>query len=179
MPSNRSSVFFPRWHRKLLKVAAIYNLAWGAIAIVFPMAVFQLAGMDPLPNYPEFWQCIGMIVGVYGIGYWIAARDPVRHWPIVLVGLLGKIMGPLGFLQSVINERLPLSLGLTIMTNDLLWWIPFGLILWNARQQSLPASAKQMTEDTPELVSFASNRRAPEHSSRIVWSSVRGAAREN
>ena len=40
---------------------------------------------------------MGMIVGVYGIGYLIAARDPRTHWPIVLVGLLGKVFGPIGF----------------------------------------------------------------------------------
>ncbi len=27
-------------------------------------------------EHPEIWQCVGMIVGVYGIGYLIAAVDP-------------------------------------------------------------------------------------------------------
>ena len=29
-----------------------------------------------------------MIVGVYGIGYIIAAGNPYKHWPIIFVGLL-------------------------------------------------------------------------------------------
>jgi hypothetical protein len=70
----------------------------------------------------------------YGVGYWIAASDPVRFWPLVLVGLLGKILGPIGFLQAIVAGRLPLSLGWTILTNDLIWWVPFGIILWNAAQ---------------------------------------------
>ena len=81
-----------RW----LLAAGLYNLAWGAFSVLAPTAIFHVAGVDP-PIYPELWQCIGMIVGVYGIGYLIAARDPYRHWPIVLVGLLGKVLGPLGF----------------------------------------------------------------------------------
>jgi small multidrug resistance pump len=47
-----------------------------------------------LPRYPDIWQCVGMIVGVYGVGYLIAAFDPLRHWPVILVGLLGKVLGP-------------------------------------------------------------------------------------
>lgn len=178
MASTRNSVSFPGWHRTVLRVAAVYNLVWGGIAVLFPMALFRLVGMDPLPNVPELWQCIGMIVGVYGIGYWISASDPVRHWPIVLVGLLGKIFGPIGFLQAVLNDRFPAAMGITILTNDIIWWAPFALILWNARQQNLPASARPVVEEIPELVSFASYRRHSEQRHKIVWSSVRSAAQE-
>jgi len=178
MPSTRNSARFPQWHSILLKVAAIYNLAWGAVAIAFPMVLFRLVGADPLPNYPELWQCIGMIVGVYGIGYWIAAADPVRHWPVVLVGLLGKIFGPIGFMQAALNDRFPAAMGLTILTNDLIWWAPFGLILWNARKQNSAATANRPVDEPPELVSFATNRRSPGPRNKIVWSSVRGAMQE-
>ncbi len=80
------------------------------------------------------WQCIGMIVGVYGIGYWLAARDPARHWPIVLVGLLGKVLGPIGFLQAGLTDQLPWRCGWLIVTNDLIWWVPFASILLAARR---------------------------------------------
>jgi hypothetical protein len=80
-----------------------------------------------------------MIVGVYGLGYLIAARDPLRHWPIVLVGLLGKILGPIGFLDAALRGQLPWSMGATILTNDLLWWIPFSMILWHAARAAQPA----------------------------------------
>lgn len=116
---------------KILKVAAIYNIIWGALIILFPHALFDFAGL-PRMNYPGVWQCVGMIVGVYGIGYWVAASDPVKHWPIVLVGLLGKIFGPIGFLQSLYLGVFNLKFGSTIITNDLIWWIPFFLILKNS-----------------------------------------------
>jgi hypothetical protein len=92
-----------------------------------------------VPTYPQLWQCIGMIVGVYGIGYAIAAFDPWRHWPIVLVGLLGKLLGPIGLAQAVAEGTLPLAFGWTNLTNDLIWWVPFGLILWRVyRAPRLP-----------------------------------------
>ena len=85
--------------RNVLFAAGAYNVLWGAFAVLFPSAMFRWLDM-PLPNYPQLWQCIGMIVGVYGIGYAIAAFDPARHWPIVLVGFLGKVFGPLGMVQA-------------------------------------------------------------------------------
>lgn len=113
---------------KTLKLAAIYNILWGAVVIFFPHLFFDLAGMERT-NYPEIWQCVGMIVGVYGIGYWLAAQDPIKHYPIVLVGFLGKIFGPIGFAQALITERFPLAFGIIIIFNDLIWWVPFYRLL--------------------------------------------------
>ena len=126
-----------RWAKWVLIVAAAYNIVWGGWVVLFPSMGFRLAGM-PLPRYPEIWQCVGMIVGVYGVGYAIAATNPLRHWPIVLVGFLGKIFGPIGFVGAVIRGTLPLTMGWTILTNDLIWWVPFGMILyraWSAARQ--------------------------------------------
>lgn len=137
------------WMTPVLVLAGFYNLAWGTWAVVAPQSGFRWAGMEP-PRYPELWQCIGMIVGVYGIGYLIAAIDPLRHWPIVLVGLLGKVFGPIGFLMAALEGRLPWVAGWVNVTNDLIWWIPFAGILWaawrefnaeNARRQSLNEAA--------------------------------------
>jgi hypothetical protein len=114
-----------------LLAAAAYNIAWGAFVVLFPLAPFRWAGMEA-PNYPEIWQCLGMVVGVYGLLYAVAATDPLRHWPIVAVGLLGKLLGPAGFLLAVARDTLPWVAGLTLLTNDLLWWVPFGLILRRA-----------------------------------------------
>jgi hypothetical protein len=126
---------FPSWMKLALAAAGFYNIVWGAIVIFAPNLFFDLAGMAR-PNYPELWQCIGMIVGVYGVGYWIASGDPVRHWPIVLVGLLGKVLGPLGMVKALWEGRFPVSFAWINITNDLIWWLPFGLILVHAANRS-------------------------------------------
>ena len=113
--------------------AAIYNLCWGVFVVVWPRLPFEWAGME-VPNYLSLWQCIGMIVGVYGVGYAIAASHPARHWPLVLVGLLGKVLGPMGFLWAAVQGELPWRAGCMILANDIVWWLPFGLILWHARR---------------------------------------------
>jgi peroxiredoxin len=111
--------------------AAMYNIIWGTAVIVFPAALFELTGIEP-PRYPQIWQCVGMIVGVYGLGYALAARDPYRHWPMVLVGLVGKVLGPIGFVAAAVRGELPWAWGATIVTNDLIWWLPFGALLYGA-----------------------------------------------
>jgi hypothetical protein len=117
-----------------LGLAAAYNLLWGAWVVLLPGQFFDLVGMPP-PRYPAIWQCVGMIVGVYGIGYAIAARDPARHWPIVLIGLLGKLAGPAGYVDAAwLRGTLDPAFGWTIPTNDLGWWVPFTLILLHARR---------------------------------------------
>lgn len=123
----------PVWASRWLLAAGIYNLLWGALTIAFPHVLFNATGIERL-NYPEIWQCVGMIVGVYGIGYLIAASDTRTHWPIVLVGLLGKVFGPIGFAFALSRGTFPLHFGLTILTNDLIWWIPFAMILWDTSQ---------------------------------------------
>lgn len=130
------------WMRWVLIVAAIYNLGWGLFIVLLPELPFRLAGMQ-IPNYLSLVQCIGMIVGVYGVGYAIAADDPVRHWPIVLVGLLGKICGPIGFVWAATRGELPWIAGLTIVTNDLIWWLPFGLILLTVARNETPSTKLQ------------------------------------
>lgn len=121
----------PAWASWWLVAAGLYNLLWGALTIGFPHLLFDLVRIER-SNYPEIWQCVGMIVGVYGLGYLIAASNPRAHWPIVLVGLLGKILGPIGFVASLLRGTFPPLFGLTIVTNDLIWWIPFAMILWDA-----------------------------------------------
>ena len=125
----------PAWMSRVLIAAGVYNLAWGAFVIGFPNALFDWLGMTR-PTYPGIWQCVGMIVGVYGVGYLAAATAPTRHWPVVLVDLLGKIFGPIGFLDAALRGDLPWAFGATILTNDLIWWVPFGLILLRSWRQS-------------------------------------------
>lgn len=125
----------PRWMKPVLLVAGVYNIAWGALVVLFPLTLFRWLGMAE-PNYPQIWQCVGMVVGVYGVGYMIAATDPVRHWPIVLVGLLGKLFGPVGFIRAAWSGELPWAFGVVNITNDLVWLVPFTLILVHAFKNS-------------------------------------------
>ena len=132
----------PKWMMWMLVAAGVYNMIFGAFAILYPSVMFKLVEMEP-PRYPELWQCIGMIVGVYGVGYIIAASDPSRHWPIVLVGFLGKLFGPIGMAWAVYRGTLPLNFSVVNLANDLMWLVPFAIVLIHARASYLNRSLQE------------------------------------
>ncbi len=117
-----------------LKLAGIYNILWGAWVVLFPNQFFELVGMEPI-NHPMVWQGMGMVIGVYGLGYYWASYNPLIHWPIVAVGALGKLFGPIGFIFNYLQGNVAGSFIYTIIPNDLIWWIPFFIILKNVHQQ--------------------------------------------
>ncbi len=117
-----------------LYAAEVYNIAWGGFVLLFPLTPFRWAHMPP-PNYPMIWHCVGMVVGVYGVGHACPqsmASNPYRYWPIVLVGFLGKLFGPVGFVWSARHGELPWIAGWLNVTNDLVWLTPFAIILRGA-----------------------------------------------
>jgi hypothetical protein len=75
-----------------------------------------------------------MFVWVYAPAYYWAARHPERYPQLILIGFLGKLAGPVGFVVSAFTGQLPLAFGLTILTNDLVWWPSFALYLRDAAQ---------------------------------------------
>jgi hypothetical protein len=95
--------------RAWMYAAALYNAAWGTAVVVLAE--------------PVAWKCVGLLVACYAPGYWCAARRPLPE--LVAVGLLGKLLGPVGFVWAAAAGRLPLTFGLVILTNDVLWWPAF------------------------------------------------------
>ena len=120
-----------RFHQIVFALAGAYNLAWGAYSAIDPQWLFRFAGM-PLSNYPEIFACLGMVVGIYGFLYWEVARVPERGWLIAAVGLLGKILGPIGLVQLIASGAWPMKSAVLCVTNDFIWWVPFALYLYDA-----------------------------------------------
>jgi hypothetical protein len=128
-----------KFHRVVFFVAGIYNLGWGAFSVLDPQWLFRFAGM-PTQNYPEIFACLGMVVGLYGVLYLEIARVPERGWLLAAVGLLGKTLGPIGWLTLVLRGRWAVATAVLCVTNDLIWWIPFGIYLYDAWPARRPHS---------------------------------------
>jgi hypothetical protein len=73
-----------------------------------------------------------MVVGLYGIVYWEVARVPERGWLLAAVGLVGKLLGPIGLAQLILSGQWPPATVLLSITNDLIWWIPFSIYLYDS-----------------------------------------------
>lgn len=115
-------------YRKWFYAAAAYNFIWGVVNILFPTLLWDALSIDR-PLYLPLWQVVGMFVLVYAPAYYWAGRHPDKYALFIVIGLLGKIFGPVGFVFSVATGQFPIAFGITIVTNDLIWWIPFALYL--------------------------------------------------
>ena len=79
-----------------------------------------------------YGKMVGMFILVYAPACWWAGRRPARHRHLVVIGLLGKLFGPIGYGRSIASDDLPAAFGWTIITNDLIWWPAFALFLREA-----------------------------------------------
>ena len=122
-------------YRPWFYAAALYNLIWGAVNVLFPGFMFRMLRLPPPKDLP-YWQVVGMFVVVYAPGYWWAGRYPERHRHLILIGLLGKLLGPVGFVWAARKKDLPLAFGWVNLTNDLIWWPAFALYLKDAARES-------------------------------------------
>jgi hypothetical protein len=133
-----------RPYRLLFTLAALYNLAFGVWAGLFPRSFFTLFQLRE-PVYPSLWSWVGVLAGVYALAYLHVARHPDDGDVIVAVGLLAKVLAPLGWLDSVSRGELPTRTYVLVLVNDLVWWFPFLAYLL---------------------------RRAPAHRRHIAWVAV-------
>jgi hypothetical protein len=97
------------FHRAVFVTAGVYNIAFGVFAALDPQWLFRFAGLPPL-NHPAVFACLGMVVG-----------------------LLGKLLDPLGLVVLIWRGTWPVAAGVLCLFNDLVWWIPFALYLYDAR----------------------------------------------
>ena len=117
-----------KFHQITFLLAGIYNICWGLWAIFDPNWLFRFAGMPPL-NYPDIFACLGMVIGLYGLIYLEVARRPERGFLLAAVGLIGKVLGPVGLLILIYQGKWTAASIVMCLTNDFVWWIPFGIYL--------------------------------------------------
>jgi len=117
-----------RAHRITFVAAGVYNLAWGGYAVLDPQWFFRLTGL-PLSNTPQIFATLGMVLGLYGILYLDVAWRPEGGWLVAAVALAGKVLGPLGLAWLILTGVWPAATVVLVVTNDLVWWIPFLVYL--------------------------------------------------
>lgn len=120
-----------KFHRIVFLLAGTYNILWGLYSSYDPQWLFRFAKM-PLQNHPEVFACLAMVVGLYGIIYFEIARVPERGWLLAAVGLLGKLLGPIGLIILIAKGVWTPASAILCLTNDFIWWIPFGIYLYDS-----------------------------------------------
>jgi hypothetical protein len=115
-------------------LAAAFHGGLGAAFIVWP----HQFSMGP-PNQPEIWQGMGqqwsgLMLLALGVGFLAASTNPVRHWPVALIGFLSNAGPAGGLLLADSAGSWPWSFGRIIATADIVWLLFFSAILWKAYQ---------------------------------------------
>jgi len=119
------------WFKAVLRVAGVYHIIWGISVIFFPHFWFNIADLSQ-PNYIQLWQFIGLHEMIFGIGYFMASYNPLRHWRIIFIGTFTKICVTIGFLYYYLLGQEPAIVFNMVLSNHIFWIIPFGIILYNA-----------------------------------------------
>lgn len=123
-------IYSENFYKVFFTCAAVYNIVWGIVIILFPTLMFSYFNIAPI-NYPFLMSGIGMFVGVYGYGYWVVSREPLRYPQLIVIGLIGKVLGPIGWAYYVYLEVVPLRTMWVNVFNDFIW-IPFFItyLIW-------------------------------------------------
>ena len=163
----------PRWHGKMLKVAAAWSIFSGLYFAAFPELAMSVLQVEPQTGYAELWRYLGITLCVYGVGYWCASYAPVRHSLLVMIGLLGKILGPIGFLLAARNGSLPILPGIVFLANSLIWSIPFTAVLLHAWRSHHASKLPSQFVYSSMQSTAAAKRRQP---GAVVRMTVRAAS---
>ena len=113
----------------VLRFASVHCCIWGIFIALMPTQSAQLYGFEK-PLTDEFlWQGTGLVIFLLGCGYGLASINPLRHYSVVAVGLMAKVLGPIGMLWSVLGGSVSENVLILIPFNDIIWWLPFGMIV--------------------------------------------------
>ncbi len=116
------------WMFYLLVFAGCYNLLVGLTLTVFYHEAFKILGL-PKPELMLFVQLVGILVGLFGVGYLIVARNPLENRNVLLLGFLSKALGTLIGLGYVVLGKVPISFFVLLIFSDIVYLPPFVVIL--------------------------------------------------
>lgn len=119
------------WMQYLLITAGVYNIVWGMIAFFIPAYYLEHLNLT-FPNAEWIIKATGVMEVLFGLAYIIASRKPFKHWLIIFIGFSVKTAASLFYFYYMYVGILPTHLISTILANDVIWLLPFGLILYGA-----------------------------------------------
>lgn len=96
-----------RFWKAVFAIAALFNWAVGLPLLIAPVAFYAALGQTA-PDILNA-QMAGALITVFGVGYAMAARDPVANRGIIWLGVIGKGPLPLLYWLNVQAGRAPIS----------------------------------------------------------------------
>ncbi len=122
------------WMRVVLVAIGVCSIIMGLTSIIAPHVSIRWAGYDHVQPV-EIWQYMGVMIGVFGLAYLIAAINPFRHWVVVFVGFTVKLLAVLGFLCLFFAGLMDTNVVPILLLGSVIWLPFFALILVGAARQ--------------------------------------------
>ena len=129
------------WMTLLLRFVAVYNVLAGLSMLLFYHEAYKLMGIEK-PELTLPLQLVGILVGLFGVGYWLVASNPVENRNLLLLGFLSKALGSiLGMYYVAIGKLPPVFLGM-LFFSDIVYLPPFFVILRVLYREATARSAQ-------------------------------------
>jgi hypothetical protein len=132
------------WMRWLLRFVGCYNLLAGLTFLVFYHECFKLIGM-PKPQLMLPVQLVGILVGLFGVGYLMVARHPLENRNLLVLGFWSKSLGSLLGVGYVVLGKLPPAFLVILFFADIMYLPPFVVIMRRLSGLARCASGDQAT----------------------------------
>ncbi len=116
------------WMRNLLRFAGCYNLLVCLTLLVLYHEALKTLGIEK-PNLMLFVQLVGILVGLFGVGYLMVASRPLENRNLLLLGFLSKALGSVLGLAYVALGKVPLAFLVLLVFSDIAYLPPFVVIL--------------------------------------------------
>jgi len=114
--------------RYLLRFAGIFNLLAGASMICLYHEGYKLLGV-PKPQLVLPVQVMGILVGLFGVGYLLVAATPVENRNILMLGFWSKALSSTAAMYYVIVGKLPWSFVPVLFLSDVVY-LPFFYVIF-------------------------------------------------
>ncbi len=118
------------WMTFVLRFAGIFNLLVGASMICLYHEGFKLLGV-PKPELILPVQLMGILVGLFGVGYLLVAANPVENRNILTLGFLSKAISSAAALcyLDVFGGPMPWWFAVVVLFADVIYLPPFLVIM--------------------------------------------------
>ena len=116
------------WMKFLLRFAAVFNILAGLHMAVLYHETYKIIGMNK-PDLQFPIQLVGILVALFGVGYYLVARHPLRNRQMLELGFWSKLLGSCLGTGYVLLGKLPLRFVAVYFFADVIYLPFFYLII--------------------------------------------------
>lgn len=115
------------WMSKLLWCAGAFNLLAGLGMVVCYHEGYRALGIQK-PELALPTQLVGMLVMLFGWGYWMVARHPKENANVLRLGWWSKALGSALAFYHYFEGNVTWLLPVLVLFADVAWLVPFWII---------------------------------------------------